>query len=319
MRHNTLFSFAITIATILSCITVKAQNNDNHSALIPLTVIADEQTNIPDYAQTALRDKLMQVVVSNGLGSNDNISRFAITASILEQGKDFVAGPPQQVSAAFDITLYIVDNYDHKLFSSVTIPSRAVEYSIEKALMRSIRSLKVKSNDVVSFVERGRNKIIDYYNQQIGQILAKAHLLATQRNYEEAFYILEGVPEACTVAYNKALVAGNEIYRQYADYVGAQLLAKAKMAWAAQQNAQGAAAAGEFLSQIDPLASCFPQAEKLYAEIKAKVLDDWKFEMKIYGDSVSLEKDRIKAWRDVGVAYGNHQPNNTNNVAWLLR
>lgn len=317
MKHNNLFLLAL--ASLLSFINAGAQDYAQSSALIPLTVIADSQTKIPEYAQASLRDKLMQVVISNGLGNSDNISRFAITASIVEQNKDFIAGPPQQVSAAFDFTLYIVDNYDHKVFSSVTIPANAVEYSMEKALMKSIRSIKTKAGNVVTFVDKGRNRIIEYYNQQIDQIIAKALVLANQRNYEEAFYLLSGVPEACPDAYRKALSTGSEIFKQYVNYIGEKLLAKAKTAWAAQQNSVGAAAAGEYLAQIDPQASCYPKAEALYKEIKAKVLEDWKFEMKKYQDGVDLEKARIKAWRDVGVAYGNHQPNNTNNVAWLLR
>ena len=55
----------------------------------------------------------------------------------------------------------------------------------------------------------------------------------------------------------------------------------------------------------------------LYQEIKGKVLDDWKFEMKKYQDGVDLEKQRIDAMRQIGVAYGEHQPQNNTSIEFV--
>ena len=94
-------------------------------------------------------------------------------------------------------------------------------------------------------------------------------------------------------------------------------LAAARQEWAAAQNALGAAAAGEYLAKILPDAGCYDEAMELYREIKGKVLDDWKFEMKKYDDSIDLERRRIDATRAVGVAYGNHQPSQTTSIEFL--
>ena len=56
---------------------------------------------------------------------------------------------------------------------------------------------------------------------------------------------------------------------------------------------------------------------ELYREIKGKVLDDWKFEMKKYQDGIDLEKLRIDAAHQVGVAYGTHQPAQTTSIEFL--
>ena len=85
----------------------------------------------------------------------------------------------------------------------------------------------------------------------------------------------------------------------------------------AEQNSQGARKAGEYLAQILPDAACYGEAMELYKEIKSKVLDDWKFEMKIYQDGVDIEKERIKAMRDIGVAWGEHQPKQTYQLDFL--
>ena len=72
-----------------------------------------------------------------------------------------------------------------------------------------------------------------------------------------------------------------------------------------------------FIKRILPEASCYDDAVALYKEIKAKVLEDWKFEMKKYQDGVDLEKQRIKAWKEVGVAYGKNQKPTTTIINWL--
>jgi len=91
----------------------------------------------------------------------------------------------------------------------------------------------------------------------------------------------------------------------------------AKTTWMSQQNSEGAEAAAEYLSQIYPDATCYGEAQQLYAEIKGKVLDDWKFEMKKWQDGVDLEAQRINAFREVGIAFGQGQQPSTTNIAWL--
>lgn len=287
------------------------------SALITLNVITSEEAGLQASAQNYMKDKLMQVVMQNGLGSADFNSRFVLTAGVVPVTKDYVAGPPRQVAQTLDYTFYIVDNYDQKVFATTTLTQKVIESSEEKAFLKSIRSINAKDKRIVSFVEEGRDKIIAYYNAQIDRIISKARLCAKSKEFEQAFFELAAVPEACGDAYDKAVAVAGEIFSDYVNFIGEKLLAKAKAAWAAQQNAQGAAIAGEYLSEIYPEASCYPKAEALYKEIKAKVLADWKFEMKIYQDGVDLEKQRIDAWRQVGIAYGEHQQ--PVSIAWLFR
>lgn len=289
------------------------------SGNIPIAVVAAAQQNVPEGVNTYIENKLQQVIVQNGLGSADYYGRFVITASILPVTKDIVPGPPMQFSENLDVTFYIVDNIDQKIFSSVTVSARAVDASEEKVLNKAIRSINVRSPQITKFVNEGREKIVAYYVAQADRIIAKARTLARQRQYEAAFYELSTIPEACGAAYDKAMAAGTEIFQEYVDYMCDVNLAQARSAWMAQQNSDGAYEAGGYLSQILPDAKCYGEAMGLYQEIKGKVLDDWKFEMQQYSDQVSLERSRIDAWRQVGVAYGQNQKSDTYNVTWLVR
>ena len=289
------------------------------SGNIPITVVGSAQKNVPEGTNIFLENKLQQIISQNGLGSADYYGRFVITASFMPVTKDILAGPPKQFSENLDVTFYIVDNIDQKIFSSTTVSARAVDASEEKVLNKAIRSINVKSPQMTSFVNEGREKIVNYYISQADRIIATAQSLARQRNYEAAFYELSAIPQACGAAYDKAMAAGNVIFQEYVDYMCDVNLAKARSAWMAEQNSYGAYEAGEYLSQILPDAKCYSSAEALYKEIKAKVLDDWKFEMKKYNDQISLEQARIDAWRQVGVAYGKNQKSDTYNVTWLVR
>lgn len=313
------------IISVFSCLmllasSLYAQSNDAPVAgNIPITVVGSAQENVPEGTNTFIENKLQQIISQNGLGSADYYGRFVITASFMPVTKDIVPGPPKQFSENLDVTFYIVDNIDQKIFSSTTVSARAVDASEEKILNKAIRSINVKSPQMTSFVNEGREKIVNYYISQADRIIATAQSLARQRNYEAAFYELSAIPQACGAAYDKAMAAGNVIYQEYVDYMCDVNLAKARSAWMAEQNSYGAYEAGEYLSQILPDAKCYGSAEALYEEIKAKVLDDWKFEMKKYNDQVALEQARIDAWRQVGVAYGKNKKSDTYNVTWLVR
>jgi hypothetical protein len=57
----------------------------------------------------------------------------------------------------------------------------------------------------------------------------------------------------------------------------------------------------------------------LHGEIKSRIGEEWNFVMRYYNDQVSLEQQRINAWKEVGVAYGRNQQPVTTSIYWLPR
>ena len=305
------------MAVVAIACTANAQAIGEKGSSIALTVIVEDLPDpFPATAKVQLTNKLNALMTQNGIASADVLNRFFLTAIATPLTKDVVAGPPTQIAQNMEVAFYIADYYDQKVFATAAVTARGVGTNDNKCYLDAIRHINLNSLELKKFVEQGKVKIIDYYNAQADAIMAQAKSLAFQKNYEEALWKLSGIPSECE-KYAQTLELTNQIYQQYIDYLCDVNLAKAKSAWAAQQNSDGAAAAGEFLSQIYPDAKCYADAEALYAEIKAKVLDDWKFEMKKYQDSVDLEAQRIEAARAVGVAYGENQQPTTTNVAWV--
>lgn len=291
--------------------------NDKNSQIHLSIMIPDQEgETIQTGAKSYLTNKLKQIAVKNGIAANEDFSRFFITTVITPLTKDILPGPPAQVVENLEMTFYIADYYDQKVYSSTSMEVKAIGTNDTKAYINGIKNINVNNKQLADFMDEGKSKIIAYYNARCSQIMQIAQSKADKKEYEAAIFDLMSVPEVCD-CYNEVLALSQKIYQQYIDHLCQVNLAQARVAWAAEQNSEGAKAAGQYLSQILPDASCYGDAMALYTEIKSKVLDDWKFEMKIYQDQVDLEKQRIDAMRQVGIAYGNHQQPVTTVFPWL--
>lgn len=291
---------------------LQAQNCD-----IPLRVILPQQAEeMPSASQSYLINKLRKIVVDNGIVGGSEYSPFAITAKLDIIEKHILSSAPTKIVQTIDISLYIIDTKEEKVFSSTTIEVKAVGNNETKSYMDGIKQIQPSNPNVQSFIQKGKDKILDYYNRNYSTIIKKAQALAALKQYEEALFYITSVPE-CSIGYDAATKASFTIYKSYIDQLCIENLALAKMAWAAEQNQLGAEKAGEYLSNIYPESSCYDEAMQLHKEIKSKVLDDWKFEIKQYQDAVSLESQRISSIKAIGVAYGNGQKPTTTNILWL--
>ncbi len=284
---------------------------------LPISVYAaDNSESFPQGAKAMMENKLTQLLTRNGIAGMDYMGQFILTVTTTPLDKDVIAGPPMKIAEKMEMNLYIVDALAKTIFSSTSFTVRGLGETENKCYLNAISHMPLQTPAVAKFISEGKQKIIDYYDHEGEALIKKAHFLAKQKSYEEALAIVSLIPQQ-SKNYDAALAAGLEIYQMYLDNECNIYLAAARQAWAAEQNAQGAAAAGEYLANILPDAGCYDEAMELYKEIKGKVLDDWKFEMKKYQDGIDLEKQRIDAMRQVGVAYGNHQPAQTTTIEFL--
>ena len=284
---------------------------------LPISVYASEDVEpFPQGAKVMIENKLTQLLTRNGIAGMNYLGQFVLTVKTTPLDKDVIPGPPVKIREKMEMSLYIVDAYAKTIFSSTSITVQGLGENENKCYLNAISHMPLQTPQMAKFIAEGKEKIIAYYDHEGEAIIKKAQYLAAQKNYDEALYWVSLIPQQCK-HYDAALAAGLDIYQKYLDNQCYVNLAAARQAWAAEQNSAGAYAAGEYLANILPDAGCYGDAMALYQEIKGKVLDDWKFEMKKYQDSVDLESQRIDAMRQVGVAYGNHQPNQTTTIEFL--
>ena len=284
---------------------------------LPISVVVGELTEpFPAGAQALIQSKLTQLLTRNGIAGDDYQGQFALTVVTVPLDKDIIPGPPAKIAEKMELNFYIVDMMNRTVFSSTSVVVRGLGETETKCYMNAISNMPMQSKQLGQFIEEGKQKIIRYYEDKAPQMIKQAQMLAKQKQFDEALFIISQVPQECS-HYDAAIAAGLKIFQAYQDEMCNRYLAQARTAWMSEQNSEGAKKAGEYLKNILPDAACYGDAMALYKEIKGKVMDDWKFEMKQYQDGIDLERQRIQAMRDIGVAYGQHQPNQNTDINFI--
>ena len=297
--------FAFTLNT-------NAQNSlgksDDAARITLATFVPQQIEQMPEAARSSLANKLSQIVTQNGLGGKASNERFIITANINVISKDLTATAPPMQAYVLDITLYIGDGIDGTKFSSVSTQVKGVGESETKAYISALKNLKTTDPKYQSFIETGKTKIVEYYNSKCDFIIKEAQTLASQNKFEEAIFKLTGVPEVCKGCYDKCMDAITPIYQQQINRDCKLKLAEATNLWSANQTVEGGNQVGEIISTIEPSAACFGEVKILSNKIATRIKEldtrEWNYKLK----EQAQVSERIKAYRDIGVAYGNGQP-----------
>lgn len=306
---------------------VDGQNNLGQAddyARISLNVFIPEQVEkIPAGSKSLLVNKLTQAATKKGMAGGGPQGRFLLTANMDVLAKDVIAGAPNKHAYQFEVSLFIVDFIDKNIVSSTSFEVKGVGNNESKAFTGAIRTIDLKNPTVDRFFDEGKQKIIEYYNSRCDFVIARAKALAAQRQFEDAMNNLASIPEVSKDCYMKAMNEIGPIYKEFADYNCQILINVATSCWAARPNSEGAQLAGAVLSQIDPGSICYSESRQLISKMEQKVLKDenrdWKFIEKVFDNQVMLESLRIRAWRDVGVAWGRGQQPTYNDIVWIFR
>ncbi|MEJ6776572.1 MAG: hypothetical protein QNK85_04530 [Crocinitomicaceae bacterium] len=306
---------------------INAQNkkgkSDDLGRIVLNSYIAPQAEAIPSHAKRMLLNKLSQVTSYNGMGGSSLNPRFILTPNITVLTKDITPTAPPMHALTLEVTFYIGDGIDGKLFANSSLQIKGVGQNENKAYIAALKRINPKNPALKDLIVEGKEKIIEFYNSQCDFFIKEAKTLEGQNKFEAAILKLTSVPDVCKECYDKCMDAVAPIYQKQIDRECKMKLAEAKNAWSTGQDAAGADNASEYLAGIDPNASCFGEVKKLTSQIAARIkaLDqrEWNFKLKQQQDDVNIQKATIKAARDIGVAYGNNQPDvnvTYNTVGW---
>ncbi len=284
-----------------------AQEKKNNDGIALAAYVPQQIENVPSGARKMLLNRLTQVITKNGIGNNAYNARFVLTPNVEVLSKDITATAPPKIALNLNVTLYIGDGVTGDLFASESIELKGVGTNENKAYISAIKRLTPKNPNVLSFIEKGKGKIIEYYNNNCDLLIKKAASLESQNEFEEALIVLTNVPEVSTCL-DKVKSKVESLYKKSIDRDCKQKLNEASAIWAANQDIDAANEAGALLSSVEPQGACYGQVKSLYAKIASGVKDlsdrSWKYQLKV----LDLQRSAIKAARDVGVAYGKNQP-----------
>lgn len=298
----------LTIVCLTMNVSVNAQKMSDTERLTLAVWIPDDIENMPLAASSMLENKLIQVATQNGITGSTEFSRFVLTANAKVLTKDITATTPPMHAYTLNINLYIGDGVDGKAFSSYSTTVKGVGSNETKAYLAAIKNMRTNDPNYQSFIDKGKSKIIAYFNAQCDFIIKNAQTLAGMNKFDEAIWNLTSIPDICPDCWNKAMDAVAPIFKQKIDFECKEKLNMAHQIWNAGQSWDAANNAGALMATIDPNASCVGEIKVLANKIEKRIKEvdnrEWKF---IYDYNITLKRDMIKAYRDVGVAWGRGQ------------
>ena len=305
----------LAVAAMISSASLTSEAQCNvHLMVAPVEQGADIPSDVEDMLMTRLT---AAISAGEGVTADENYDQFFVAGKFNHLYQDVVPGPPMSHVLKTMLTLYIGDVTSKKIYSTTTMELKGVGTSETRAFINALGALNKNHARFTSFISKGTEKVLSYYNKEYPLLIKKAEKAAAMRDYGQALSVLAPVPECCT-GYDRVEAAILKIYGQSVDFIGQQLLAMAQAAWGANPTAAGAREAYKYLVLIDPAASSYPAAQALHKEMKTIVKDDYDFENRQkYNDSIALERSRIEAARAVGIAYGSHQQPTTDHYNWI--
>ena len=304
-------NFVVLILFMLS-MTTFAQSTDE--GRISIQAIMPDGV-IPVEASNNLETRMQRMLVSNGFGDNGYVERFVLTAKVDVTSKDVVPSTPARISEKMDVTFFVGDVVENKLYASCTMSLQGIGTNENKALISAFSRLNPNQKVFAEMLEKAKTKIVDYYTNHCFEEINKARTMASVGNYDEAISRMLAVPNVCSDCHDKCQNAATVFYQQKIDAFGLQLLNMARNAWMKNQSEEGAYEVAQYLDKISPYSSCFAEADKLRSEVSSKLRADeqraWEMQVREYEDRQNYKRSIVKACRDVGIAWANNQPKST--------
>lgn len=289
-----------------------------------ISVVQPERSEVPQEAAHLIESKLHQLITSCGVADSDPNSRFVITAKSDILTKDIVGGAPSRVSQKIDFTFIIGDAIENKIFETYAFSAIGIGINENKSYINAISKLKTNTPQMKAFVDKAKEKIVQYYQQRCQQIIVQAKQLAAAREYQEAIYLLMQVPEVCDCA-EECQDLMIDYYNSFTEETAASLLNAAKSAWASAPNGAGAAKAADVIAQMPANTQVQGEVDMLIAEINQKLREDekrdWEFKMRKYNDELERQKrefDLRKERQDAEMAYQSQKLANTHQERMVL-
>ncbi len=298
----------IYIITLLVITNLVAQNNKiNYDGILLGAYIPEQVENIPAVAKRMFINKLGQLITQNGISDDVNNSRFILTPNVTVLTKNITATAPIMHAISLEVTLYIGDGIAGNLFTSESFMLKGVGTNENKAFISALKRLNPKSENAKKFIAKGKEKIVNYYNANCDLLVKRANNLEAQNKMVEALAVYSNIPETST-CFNTVETKIRTIYLKAIEDDCRRKLNIANSIWVANQDINAANEIGKILATVDPNATCFNEVKTLYSQVASRVKETsdrhWNFKLKELDANLNI----VQAAKEVGLAYGNNQP-----------
>ena len=190
-----------------------AQAQDD-SGVVLMVAPMEQGENIPQNVNNQLQNRLMTAVNAAGMVAGKEFGHFFISGRFAHNYTETLPGPPLQTVVHTTLILYIGDVRNKEVYASESFDLRGVGRSEERALLNALSQVKAGNNTFVSFLERGKEKIIAYFDKNYSHYLDSAKYADSQGDKGKAFYYATLIPTGCK-GYEKAQKMIDKICKKY--------------------------------------------------------------------------------------------------------
>ena len=280
-------------------------------------VMPENIEGLNDGQLSKIETKISRVLESSGVTAIGEYCNFVVYPKFeVYESKSVEGGMQNTIITSVNLSLFIKQVDNNLLFSSITKTLKGSGTSQSLSLTNAISNIDVDDQTLKKFVETGKNKILQYYNEKCSSILAKADGLAKRNEFSQSIAISSSIPEG-TSCYVLAQAKSLQYYKLYQNELCKKSLQEANISLT--KNDYNAAL--DFLSEIDPASTCAGEAKAVIKNVVLKISAaerrDYEVRMKVYNDKVALQKQRINAIRDIAVAY--YKNTATINYSYIVR
>lgn len=305
---NIYFIIFVLFFSLLS----RAQSSDEIGKISLSVVIPAYVENLNDSQISKLDTKISQIVTASGLSDSGYNNNFIIYPKFAVIETNVVEGGMQNITIVnAELSLFIKQVDTNILFSTISKTIKGSGSSKELAIANAISKIVTNDSEYKTFIEKSKSKIIQYYETKCSDIIEKSDALVKTQQFEEALGLLMSVPDAVS-CHNQVQVKAIEAYKGFQKKNCTKQIQLARNALATNDYAGTL----NILSEIDPASPCFKESQAIAKSAETKVNAEekkqWDFEMKQYNDTVSLEKQRVNAIKDIAVSYYKSQTSDIN-------
>ncbi len=266
MKFLNILTVFICVGMLVFSGTLLAQNSeellDDYSR-ISLNVFVPDDSPLTPTTRKLLTGKLQQIVARQGMGGEGTDPRFIITGNAFELTKDILGTAPPMHAVTLEVTFYIGDGIEGKLFSTHSKTVRGVGSNPTKAEINALKNIKSSDPEFEAFIESAKAEILAYYNTQCEFILKESRAQFDQREFDEAVLTLMQVPQVCTECFDKAMAMTTEIQLARMEYECQTNINQSKAAIAKEEWEKAA----DFIALYTPDFECYSEVKQIITQI----------------------------------------------------
>lgn len=205
------------------------------------------------------------------------------------------AGEVHMVKVVKVAVLLSIEDLDNQIqFNSFETTLLATDDNLSKAISKAIRQMKASDPKFRMFFTEAEKNILTFYKNNCAKIVKAAKTNIERKEFNKAYANLMYVPESIA-CYNEVERLMTSIYQRTKDENCREMMHKAHLE-KVQENYDVAL---NYLSLIDPKASCYTDVSKLIDEVGVSIgkesMNDFNMKKLRFEKMTDLEKIRILA------------------------